>query len=123
MSVPPVRPSPQVIRWSATLPSRSPPFRPPRCKVKRLRSRSPCPGRPPPCKWEGRPVLGRQARPTPAFFAFTRPRDDVRDVLTAANDVAAPSPNTAEWLGFLFQISSIVPGQVVWQGSFAYTAP
>jgi hypothetical protein len=48
---------------------------------------------------------------------------NVRSVLTAANDVAAPAPNTADQLGFLFQISSIVPGQVVWQGSFAYTAP
>jgi hypothetical protein len=48
---------------------------------------------------------------------------NVRAVLTAANDVAAPAPNTADRLGFLFQISSIVPGQVVWQGSFAYTAP
>jgi outer membrane murein-binding lipoprotein Lpp len=48
---------------------------------------------------------------------------NVRTVITAANDVAAPTPNTADSLGFLFQISSIVPGQVVWQGSFAFTAP
>jgi hypothetical protein len=48
---------------------------------------------------------------------------NVRTALTAANDVAAPTPNTADRFGFLFQISSIVPGQVVWQGSFAYTAP
>jgi hypothetical protein len=48
---------------------------------------------------------------------------NVRNMLTAANDVGTPSPNTADRLGFMFQISSIVPGQVVWQGSFAYTAP
>ncbi len=48
---------------------------------------------------------------------------NVRNMLTAANDVAAPSPNTADRLGFLFQISAILPGQVVWQGSYAYTAP
>jgi hypothetical protein len=48
---------------------------------------------------------------------------NVRSALTAANDVSRPSPGTADRLGFLFQISSNLPGQVVWQGSYAYTAP
>jgi len=61
--------------------------------------------------------------PSGALCLYPGQSVNVLRALTIANDAGAPVANTADRLGFLFQVTSSNQGLVSWHGSYTYTAP